>query len=418
MITDPSPQQTRLSTLVLIRWLALGGQTITLGVVQAAVAPLDWMPVVATVAAGAALNFGLALAPGSFRRLDEGRAARHLAFDIGQLAVLIGLTGGLANPFSLFLLAPVTVAAAILSARRTMGLAALAMVAASVMAKWHQPLPWPAPGLVPPPLAIFALWVALQVGIVSVAFFTWRMAEESRSIAAAYAQTRLALAQERRVAEIGALAAAIAHELNTPLATICLLAHDMAADIPSGDRLDADMRLLIGQAQRCRDSLARLTHGRDRDKAVDAERVAFPSLVEMAATAHAEDGTMTVLFDHDSADLSPAPWIERSPEILHGLGNFIQNARQFAASRVEITTWWSQTGRGVRIRDDGPGFPGRLLERLGEPYLSARTDQDSSHLGLGIFIALTLLARTGATVAFANGPEGGAEILVEWRGMP
>ncbi len=415
MSIPTAPLEARLSTLVMIRWLAVGGQALTIGVVHVAVAELALLPVMATVAVSALLNAGLTVAPGLHRRLEEHRAARHLAFDIVQLAVLIGLTGGLSNPFSLFILAPVTVAAATLPMRRTVWLAVLAVVAVSALARWHQPLPWPPPGLLIPVLYVFGMWMALVLGVASVAFFTWRMAEEGRRIASAYSESRLALAQEQRVAEVGALAAAVAHELNTPLATVCLLAREVAAEMNPDDPLRADMETLIGQTQRCRDTLARLTLHRPRAEAVEAERVPFPFLVEMAAAVHVEEARVPVAFDHRAADFTPAPWMEHSPEILHGLGNFIQNAIQFAGSRVEVETSWDDRRMGVRIADDGGGFPEHLLSRLGEPYLSGRSQAIDSHLGLGVFIAVTLLARTGAKVEFANAAHGGAEIRVSWR---
>lgn len=407
--------QTRLSTLVLIRWLAVGGQLVTILVVQLAVGGLPLLPVLGAVAASAALNGVLAWPDGINRRLDETRAAQHLAFDILQLALLLGLTGGLANPFSLFLLAPVTVAAATLSARLTALLASLAVVALAVVGHWHLPLPIGAE-LDMPPLYRFGMGLALMMGVLSVAFFTWRMAEESRRIAAAFSQSRLALERESRVAEVGALAAAVAHELNTPLATVCLIARDLAAELDGTPWRD-DIEMLIGQAERCRVTLTHLTQRSAQGEAVEGERIAFPALVELAAAPHTRDGVL-VLFDHSGKQDLAAPWLERSPAILLGLGNFIQNAVQFARSRVEIDTAWDECGLVVRVADDGPGFPPHLLDSLGEPYTSVRDSDDGGHLGLGIFIATTLLARTGARFDFANQPDAGAEIIVTWPNLP
>lgn len=407
----PPTLQTRLSTLVLIRWLALVGQTVTVVVSSAALGGLPLVPVALTIAASGALNLWLSFGPGRKGRIGETRAAWHLVFDIVQLAILVALTGGLSNPFVVFLLAPVTVAAATLSVRATAVLAALAVLALSVIARWHMPLPWDGAPLELPPLYLFGAWMALSVGVTSVSLFTWRIAEDSRRIAAAYSESRLALEQERRVAEVGALAAAVAHELNTPLATITLIARDMATELRDGP-LEPDISTLLGQAERCRDTLARLTRDGERGQAVECEKVPFPSLVEMAAEPYAEGAPVQVLFDHAGIPAQAAPWIARSPAILHGLGNFIQNAVQFARSRVEIdTSWCPQGALTVRIADDGPGFPPHL--QLGEPYQSGRSDSSGS-LGLGIFIATTLLVRTGATIRFSNPEEGGAEVLVTW----
>lgn len=418
-MAENAHSHTRLSTVVLIRWLAIGGQTVTILLAQTATKNVALMPVFSTIAASALLNLGLTFASGAFRRLDEGRVARHLAFDIIQLSILIALTGGLSNPFSLFLLAPVTVAAATLSVRHVVILSALAVCGISTVARLHLPLPWPSMAEPLPILYVFGVWAALSLGVMSVSFFTWRMAQESRNMAAAYSESRIALAQEQRVAEVGALAAAVAHELNTPLGTICLLAREVANELPAAEvSLKSDMTTLLEQAERCRDILLRLTKQRDRSQAVGQECVSFPVLVEMAASNYVDDVSVAVVFDHhalSSQDAASPPWIERSPEILHGLGNFIQNATQFARSCVEIDTSWGRHKFSVRIADDGPGFPPHLLEHLGEPYISARSEDDKGHLGLGIFIATTLLARTGAKVEFSNGCDGGAIITVSWR---
>jgi two-component system sensor histidine kinase RegB len=413
---DAPHLQTRLGTLVQIRWLAIVGQGATIVIVDIAFGGFALGGVLAAVAVSVAFNIWLTFSRGFLHRIDERTAAWHLAFDLAQLTVLLGLTGGLHNPFALFLLAPVTVAAATLSARLTVRLATGAIAAATLVAVWHEPLPWPEGPLNMPPLFLLGTWLALFLGVVSVAFFTWRMAEEARSIAEAYSASRIALAQEQRLAEMGALAAAVAHELNTPLATVHLVAREIAAELPGDSPLQADIRTLIEQAERCRDTLARLTRSPERDAAVESETIAFPVLVELAAHPHVEGARCEVVFSHAPSLTEPGggvPWMERSPEILHGIGNFVQNAIQFAHSRVEIVTGWDGGGLMVHISDDGPGFSPQVLERLGEPYISTRGG-DGSHLGLGVFIATTLLARTGARVDFANRDGGGAEVTVTW----
>lgn len=406
--------QTRLGALIQIRWLAVAGQLATIIVVQNTVGALPIWPVLGTVAASAALNTILTL--GNFaQRIDENNAALHLAFDTVQLATLLWLTGGLSNPFALFLLAPVTVGAAILSVRKLAMLVGLSVAALSVIGMWSWQLPLPHETN---DLYVFGTWLAMLLGVISVAFFTWRMAEEARSTANAYSEARVALAQEERMAEVGALAAAVAHEVNTPLATVCLVANEISHQLPKESPLQSDLKLLIGQANRCKDTLAKMTSRKERDNVVGHERIPLPSLVEMAAQLHTDNSSIPVYFDHhadpDTNDM-PAPWVDRKLEILHGLSNFIHNALQFATSRVEIDTSWNQTAYSVRITDDGPGFHTNLLPKLGEPYVSGRHEGAESHLGLGIFIAKSLLSRTKADVAIRNLDEGGAEILIVWK---
>lgn len=406
--------QTRLGALIQFRWLAVIGQLATIVVVDYAVGELPMLPVLGTVAASALLNALLSFG-GFARRIDENGAVLHLSFDTVQLATLISLTGGLDNPFSLFLLAPVTVGAAILTLRKLAMLVGLSVLALSVMGMWSLPLPR-AQGA--EELYQFGAWMAILLGIVSVAFFTWRMAEEGRSTANAYSEARIALAQEERMAEVGALAAAVAHEVNTPLATVCLVAREVSDQLPADSPLQADLTMLLEQANRCRDTLAKMTSRKERDSAVEQEKLPLPSLVEMAAQFHSKNTSTPIYFDHhadpDAKDMPP-PWVDHRLEILHGLSNFIQNALQFAKSRVEIDTSWNSATYSIRIADDGPGFSPQVLERLGDPYVSGRSQDSQAHLGLGVFIAKSLLLRTKAEVAFQNPEEGGAEVQITWR---
>lgn len=405
--------RTRVGPLVLIRWLAIAGQSVTVCTVQVYAALVPLVPVVAVILASALFNAALAFGGGGMRRLTQGNTTWHIAFDLIQVCVLIGLTGGIQNPFSIFVMGPVAVAAATLPGVHAAAVGGLATVGISAVILWHMPLPWPEP-LVVPAMYLLAAWLALVVGIASIAFFTWNMANETRRIDAAYEASRTALLKEQKVAAVGGLAAMVAHELNTPLATVCLVAQEIVGQLsPDNPYLD-DMRVLRGQAERCRDILARLSRRHDCDALVERETVPVSTLVEMAATPYRDDRVVMSLVESRSVvGQSSEPWIVRSPEILHGLGNLIQNAVQFAASRVDVLTGWDVHSLTVRIRDDGPGFSERLLEHMGEPYVSTR-NHDGQHLGLGVFIASMLLSRTGAQLSFANHDGGGGEVVVSW----
>ncbi len=406
----------RLHTLVAIRWIAICGQALSLMVVAAAFRLSDWVWLpLAVVAVLVVFNVAVTMASG--RNISPAAAAGHLAFDLLQLAILLYLTGGLHNPFAFFLLAPVTVAAATLSLRRTALLAVAAVAGYTVLAVWHLPLPWPDEAIRLPALYMAGTWTALTLSTIFAALYTWRMAEEARRRAAALSATQIALAHEQKLTAVGAMAAAVAHEMSTPLGTIHLVAQDMAADLPESTPLGKDIRLLIGQVERCRTILTQLGQQRDAERDATIDRVPLGSLVELAAAYHLiKAADKRIVYDAQplpGAEALAVPWGAQRPEILHGLGNLLQNALQFATTRVDVDTRWNAQTVTITVADDGPGFPSHILDRLGEPYLSSRAGDDG-HMGLGIFIAATLLGRTGARLNFANRPEGGAAAIVEW----
>ena len=402
-----------LRTLILIRWTAIIGQAVTLLIVHFAlgfVLPLEIA--LAVVGVSALINIANSFQRPGMVRLGDRDAMMYLAYDVVQLSALLYLTGGLQNPFALLLLAPVTVGASILSRNSTTVLASVAVGAISMLAIWHLPLPWDEDLLQLPALFIAAVWLALTLSTVFIAAYTFSVTEEGRRMSDALAATQLALAREQRVSAVGALAAAAAHELGSPLATIAVIAKELARDLPPGSPYAEDAQLLLSQTARCRTILAELAHQREADGGAPYARLPVSVLVEAAAEPYRRKTIELAYRTEGPFDDQPA--IARSPEIIHGLGNIIQNAVQFARNRVEVTTAWDKNGIEVEVTDDGPGFPALVLSRLGEPYLSGRGDE-AEHMGLGIFIADTLLRRTGAVLAFTNAPEGGAVVRVTWR---
>ena len=299
-----------------------------------------------------------------------------------------------------------------------MGLSALTVVAITVLAVAHLPLPArPGTTIEPAPIYVLGMWIALVSSSLFITGYNWFVAEEARRMRDAYAATQLALAREQRVAAVGALAAAAAHQLGSPLATIAVVAKELVRDLPKNSPIAEDAQLLLSQSERCRMILAELGHAREGE-AMPFDRVPFSAIAQSAGEPHHRAGVRVL---HDTgAGRDPSggaivePLVPRSPEVLHGLGNLIGNAIEFARSEVSVTTSWTEDSVAVDIVDDGPGFPPAMLARVGEPYISARADE-GAHMGLGIFIAQSLLERTGARLSFANVADGGAHVVVEWR---
>jgi two-component system sensor histidine kinase RegB len=292
-------------------------------------------------------------------------------------------------------------------------LSIFAIAAISGLTEWHLPLPWRGqPPVFPIELAV-GIWAALVLATMFIAAYTWSVAQEARRLRDAVAATQLALAREQRVSAVGALAAAAAHELGSPLATIAVVARELALDLPADSPHAEDAALLLSQSERCREILAGLARQPEEDGGSPYTRLPISALVE-AAGEMSRNARVRLICAGAGGPAEDEPLVQRSPEILHGLNNLIQNAVQFARREVSVTTFWDAGMVTVEIADDGPGFPINLLGRLGEPYLSTRTGA-GGHMGLGIFIAQSLLERSGARVTFENLAEGGAHIAISWN---
>jgi two-component system, sensor histidine kinase RegB len=414
--TEPRTAFDRISLrrLVLIRSVAVTGQALTLLIVHFLLDfRLPLLPALIVVGASVLLNLGSMLFHRAGTRLGERAAALYLAWDTLQLAILLYLTGGLENPFSILMLAPVTVAATALSRRPVIALGALAVAAITVLGQWHEPLPWRTMPFVFPPDLVRGIWVALVIATAFIGGYTLSVAQEARRLRDAVAATQLALAREQRVSAVGALAAAAAHELGSPLATIAVIAKELARELPADSPHAEDAALLLSQSERCRHILAELAHQPEEDGSSPYTSLPISALVEAAGVPY-RDARIRLIFATTGDASDDEPSVRRSPEIMHGLNNLIQNAVQFARHEVSVTIFWDRGAVTVEIADDGPGFPPHLMGRLGEPYLSTRAG-DQDHMGLGIFIAQSLLERSGATLNFDNLIEGGAHVVISWN---
>ncbi|HTV90545.1 MAG TPA: ActS/PrrB/RegB family redox-sensitive histidine kinase [Stellaceae bacterium] len=405
-----------LRRLVLIRWVAIAGQAVALIVVHYGFGfHLPLLLAFAVVSCSVVLNLVATLFRRAATRLGEQEAALFLAYDLVQVGCLLYLTGGLQNPFAILILAPITVAATALSLRPVIALSALAIAVITVLAVWHLHLPWRATGSLPtfPSELVLGLWAALVIATAFIGGYAWSIAEAARRLRDAVAATQLALAREQRVSAVGALAAATAHELGSPLATIAVVAKELVRELPTESPYADDAQLLLSQSERCREILAQLAHHPTEEGASPYTRLPISALVEAAGALY-HDPRVRLIFAATGAPADDEPLVARSPEIMHGLNNLISNAVQFASREVSVTIHWDAAAVTVEIADDGPGFPAHLLGRLGEPYLSTRAG-DASHMGLGIFIAQSLLERSGAELSFDNLAEGGAHVVISWR---
>lgn len=419
----------RLQTGVRLRWFAVLGQLIAISVVHFGLGfalPIGYC--LSIIALSAWLNVFLRVRFPARHRLSTGFATTLLAYDILQLGALLYLTGGIDNPFVLLLVAPVTVSAATLPAVNTIALGLLAAAVTIVIVPYHLPLPWYGSGeLGLPALYKLGILASVLASMGFLAFYAWRLSKEARQMTAALAATELVLAREQRLHALDGLAAAAAHELGTPLSTIVLVTKEMeqalGPDHPQAD----DVALLRSQAQRCRDILQKLTRQPSEQDPMHAH-LTVVELIEEAARPYRK-GETAIRIDAPAVGdgAAPEPLGERRPGVIHGLGNLIENAADFAATKVDITARWSASEVTITISDDGPGIPDEIIESLGEPYVTTRpgaaangesiapAGERHSGLGLGFFIAKTLLERSGADVIIGNRETGtGAVVRVRW----
>ena len=300
--------------------------------------------------------------------------------------------------------------------RITIILGMFAVVCATVLVFAHYPLPWDTDDpLELPWIYLLGVWLSILLAIGFIGVYAWQITEESRQIAEALAATELVLAREQHLSQLDGLAAAAAHELGTPLSTISVVVKELERALEANSPHIDDVRLLREQAQRCRDILAKLT---ELSTGEPFDRIPLSALIEEVVAPHRNFGiAIDVALQHD-----PVPMGARNPAILYGLGNLLENAVDFAQSRVEITADWSDEDIAVAISDDGPGFAPAVMDRIGEPYVRSsrrrrmNAGSETTGLGLGFFIAKTLLERSGATIDFENRtfPDRGAVIRVRW----
>ncbi len=425
----------RLRTLIVLRWLAVAGQTLAVLVAEGWLGlTLPLVPVMAAILASAAFNLITMLRNPPTRRLREGTALIALLFDLAQLAFLLYLTGGLGNPFCFLLLAPITISATALSLRSALGMGTVTGLCVIALTVFHIPLTTNVGAeIAPPPILLVGTAVSLLVGCAFIGAYARRVTTEIYMMSEGLNATRMALEREQKLTDIGGIVAAAAHELGTPLATIKLASGELAEELAERPDLLEDVGLIRSQADRCRDILNNMGRmGRD-----DAHLQVAPvsAVVQEAAAPHMERGRKIEITAKEQPVLQvpDQPQIARQPEVIHGLRNLVQNAVDFARNNVWIDVDWNEESLEVTIEDDGQGFAIDTLMRFGDPFLregqrrGRRRKQRPEYegMGLGLFIAKTLLERSGAQLRVENvqsdlGRRGGtaeilgARVLVTW----
>ena len=403
----------RLRTLILLRWVAIAGQLAALTVAQRLYhlqleLGLCYMVVGVSVIGNLIAIF---VFPEN-KRLSESENFLMVLFDLLQLSILLYLTGGLHNPFALLLLGPVTVSATVMTLGSTVLIGSSAIIIVTFLAIFHLPLRTEQGFILRiPDVFVFGNWAAIIIATLFMGAYSRRMSSEMHGMSEALVATQMALAREQKLTDLGGVVAAAAHEMGTPLATIKLTSAELMEELEDRPELYEDAALIRQQADRCRDILRDM--GRAGKDDLHLRQAPLVAVIQEAAEPHLNRGK-SLHFEEGPGDNGDPfqPSILRKPEVIHGLRNLIQNAVDFARSNIWIEAMWTDETISIRIIDDGPGYPIHLIGRIGDPFVKRRrTEADRKArpeyegMGLGLFIAKTLLERTGAELSFANGSD-------------
>jgi two-component system sensor histidine kinase RegB len=424
----------RLRTLILLRWVAIIGQLAAITVAHRYLGlQLELGLCYLVVGVSVIGNLVAIFVFPENKRLSESENLAMVMFDLVQLGLLLYFTGGLHNPFTLLMLGPVTISATVLTMRSTLLMGGTAILIVTFLSQVYFPLRTQSGALLEvPPIFLVGNWVALIIAFCFIGLYSYRLTSEINSMSDALSATQMALSREQKLTDLGGVVAAAAHELGTPLATIKLTSAELIEDLADRPELREDAVLIRDQANRCRDILNDM--GRAGKDDLHLKQAPLMSVVQEAAEPHEARGK-EIFYAHDPADGSDItqPVVFRKPEIIHGLRNLIQNAVDFAHRQIWVEAHWTSDIISIRILDDGNGFPQHLLGRIGDPFVSQRrTREDADQrpeyegMGLGLFIAKTLLERSGAELSFANGTDPydapanaedriGAIIEVQWN---
>ncbi len=402
----------RLRTLVWLRWIAIAGQIITIGI---AILFLEFQLSLGgfAVAIGASIIvnvFASVVYPENMRLTERG-ATLMLLFDITQLSAMLYLSGGLNNPFALLILGPVTISATALRAKSAILTGGVAIALVSLVAIYNVPLiDVSGVAMELPDIFVIGSWAGIVVGVVFLGVYAWKVTSEIHTMSEALLATQMALGREQKLTDLGGVVAAAAHELGTPLATIKLVSAELVDDLSEFEDFRADAQLIHEQADRCRDILRSM--GRSGKNDLHLQVAPLQAVIEEAAEPHMDRGKTVLIEAIGDVDDLEQPHVFRHPEMIHGLRNLVQNAVDFSKSTVWVEAMWTQDTISVRIIDDGAGFPPSVIGKIGDPFMRRRRpDVDAEKrpayegMGLGLFIAKTLLERTGAEISFANGSD-------------
>ena len=349
-------------------------------------------------------------------QLKDTYASLFLLYDLFQLSALLYLTGGILNPFSILLIIPTIVSSTFLSMGTTIILGVITSFLLFLLSYTYLPLPGIESNIFDVPnFYKQGILIAILIGLIFLSYFGIRFAGETKKRSEALNKLQEVISKEYELESLGGQAAAAAHSLGTPLATISVVAKELKKEIGNEKELSKDIDLLISQAKRCREILKQISK-KQIEEDIFLSSTKFEDLLEEIINSFKETSSkeINLLVDKDHNKIA----IQRTPEIIYGLRNFIGNAVKFSKSKVKINLTSDQKIIEIKINDDGPGIPEDIINKIGEPYIKSKSKELSSNagLGLGTFLGKTLLERQSAKLLFRrNSDLGGALVIITWN---
>jgi two-component system, sensor histidine kinase RegB len=403
-------------TLVNLRWIAIIGQLITINFVHHYF-KLE-LPIISAhivILIGLITNLILQFKIKE-NQLKDLYAVFFLIYDLFQLTFLLYLTGGVFNPFSFLMIVPSIVSSTFLSMGTTIILGTLTIIALFFLKNYHKILPGlDAYSFSFPEYYLEGILISIIIGLIFLSYFGIRFSGETKKRTEASEKLQQVMAREYQLDSLGGLAAAAAHSLGTPLATISVVAKELKKEIGDKSKHAKDLELLVSQSKRCSDILRQISRKEIEDdqfiNIVKVEDLLEEIIISFKETS---DVKIHLVSDEDNNKIN----IKRAPEIVYGLRNFIGNAVKFSNSRVKIILRSDEKIIEIKINDDGPGIPEDIIKKIGEPYIKSKSKELSlnSGLGLGTFLGKTLLEKKNAKLLFRrNADLGGALVIISWK---
>lgn len=412
---NPQGLRITLETLINIRWIAIVGQFFTVSVVEYFLKfEFPYFGTLTLIFLSALVNVYLEINKSKFLTINNFYATLSIFYDLIQLILLLFMTGGLSNPFSILIIVPTTISVTYLSRGSSQFIMTCSIIFSTVIAFYHLPLPYPVnESLVLPKYYNIGLWLSLGIGIIFLGNYAYQLGRDNRIRTTALSRLEEELTKEKVINSVGGMAAAAVHELATPLATISLVSKELQKQLKDNSNIKEDINLLIEQSERCSSILKDIAQRKQKDEFI--ENISPKELINEIVFSLNNISNKEI--NVENLNLNQRMKMTKKTEISYALRNFIENSIKFAKNKVNIEIDQSKKKTAITISDDGDGFNKDIIANLGQPYLhSDNIKKNKKGMGLGVFISKSLLERCLAQVTFRNNKSlPGASVKIVWN---